>query len=117
MFLLSSLFYVCLAVIMAALLHFVCGPFSVGRPHWTSVRWLPVTLSSVLKRLGSEAVFRLGLVMLNCRKLGFIPEVLGMSSSAWCLMAHRDYAASFLSPGGWTVGLRVALVQAGGDVT
>ena len=78
---------------------------------------MPAALSSVLKRLGSEAVFRLGLVVLNCRKLGFIPEVLRISSFAWCLMAYRVYAAFFLSSGGWTVGLRLALVQADGYVT
>ena len=100
-------------VIMPALLRFVCGPFRRA-PTLDFVRWMLAALSSVLKRLGSEAVFRLGLVVLNCRKLGFIPEVLRMSSCAWCLMAHRDYAAFLLSPVVWTVGLRVALVQADG---
>jgi hypothetical protein len=83
---------------------------SVGRLPWTSVRWMPTAPSSVLKRLGSEAVFRFGLVVLNYRKLGFIPEVLRMSSSAWCLMAYREYAAFFLVPWACTVGYRVALV-------
>jgi hypothetical protein len=75
---------------MPSFLRFFCVVRSVGRPHWTSLRWMPAALSSVLKRLGSEAVFRLGLVLLNYRKIRFIREILHMSSSAWCLIAHRD---------------------------
>jgi hypothetical protein len=90
---------------MSALLRFVCGPFRMASAlDFSSLDAGGAFFSA--KTPGVEAVFSLSLIL-------FIPEVLRMFSSAWCLMAYSDYAAFSLSlvgggggGGGWFGGGR-----------